>query len=404
MAKPICRVLPYALLVVCMPSFGEIRFNGFATFATGLTGGSDESLYGYDDSLSFKENSIFGLQVSSDLGDGLDATVQIKAEGSDDWDTVFEWAYIGYELNENVKFIMGRQRQAFYLYSQIVDVGYAYHWITPPRGVYSLPFDSTDGVSVLISNSFGAVESSFQLLVGRTQTEISFGGQASELDAKNGITVNWTLNYDWFSFRIGHTESKLDLAIADIDDLAAAWTTAAAGYRLAGFNDIAGRMESVTGGIQIQEDDASFSGVGITIDYEKFLFVAEATRLDLSDSFIGTNDSAFASFGYRINDTVMVHFTHGIDEDKGASGILGGIPLDLTGGTVPQLDEPLNQLILGTQAVLSSGNEESDYNTFGVRWDFHSAAALKIEYTQFSNDLNRTRDADLLQFAVSTVF
>ena len=65
------------------------------------------------------------------------------------------------------------------------------------------------------------------------------------------------------------------------------------------------------------------------------LFVAEATKLDLSDGFIGENESTYASLGFRVTDAVMIHVTYGEDEDTAPDYVRTRFsPLADTGGSM----------------------------------------------------------------------
>ena len=67
----------------------EVNINGFASIKAGKAGSGD-SLYGYTDEIDFKNESLFALQVQSDLGDKLSVTAQIMARGRNDFDAEFE--------------------------------------------------------------------------------------------------------------------------------------------------------------------------------------------------------------------------------------------------------------------------------------------------------------------------
>ena len=117
----------------------EVNFNGFANIVAGQASSGD-SQWGYDDDIDFKQDSLFALQASSDLGEGLSVTAQIIARGQDDWDAEFEWAYLAYNFNDDTRILAGRQRAPLYLFSDYLDVSYAYPWITPLKAFTILSY------------------------------------------------------------------------------------------------------------------------------------------------------------------------------------------------------------------------------------------------------------------------
>jgi len=97
-------------------SYGEISLSGFTSINAGkVLSGSGVPQYdipptfladypivsAYSEDISFKPESLFGLQVSADLADNLSVTGQIVARGADDFDATIEWAYLSYEINDN---------------------------------------------------------------------------------------------------------------------------------------------------------------------------------------------------------------------------------------------------------------------------------------------------------------
>ena len=117
----------------------EVRINGFASIVGGKSLDSDQTLYGYDDDISFKNESVFALQLTADLQEKLSATAQIVARGENDFDADFEWAYLTYEISDELQISAGKMRAPFYRYSDFLDVGYTYRWVRPPQSVYKHP-------------------------------------------------------------------------------------------------------------------------------------------------------------------------------------------------------------------------------------------------------------------------
>ena len=64
----------------------------------------------------------------------------------------------------------------------------------------------------------------------------------------------------------------------------------------------------------------------------------------------------------------------------------------------------VNVLKATTQFVVNDFKDEQSYITIGARWDFHDSAALKFEYTDFTDDLNGMNDTGLFRTALVTVF
>ncbi|WP_185233361.1 porin [Teredinibacter franksiae] len=370
---------------LCASSYADLNMNGFATMAGGMTFSDEESLDGYDNYLSFTENSLLGIQIKADLGDKLTATAQIISKGSENWNAKFEWAYIGYEASDNIKILLGRQRAPYYNYSDYLDVSYAYHWITPPESVYNLPFDTTNGVGAVITNELGPFESTLHFVYGAHENTINVQGEEALTEVGAQISAAWNLNWEWLSLRFGYSEAdRLKLHIQQMEALAAGWAEA-------GFDQFVPIISTSD-----DDNSGSFLDLGFTVDYENWLINAEYTELSLTGVPLSDTRSAwYTSVGYRFGN-VMPHFTFGKDDETPIDdSFLDDVPLGI--------DPGLDGLVAVTSELINSATNEAEYYILGVRWDFHGSAAFKLDYKYQTNKLTDDTD-NLLRFAVVTVF
>lgn len=358
----------------------EITLNGFASIVAGTTTSSDETLYGFDDNIDFSQGSLFALQASSDLGEGLSITTQILSRGADDWDPKFEWAYVAYEANDNLKLLAGRQRVPFFMFSDFLDVSYAYAWIAPPGGVYNLVFDTFDGLAAIYSTSVGEFDTNLHVIYGSNSNGITIGESDYEADFNDLTGAALTVTRDWLTLRAAYLQADSNIFIDSYNPLIEGWKGTP--------------FPSVADGIEISDDKSTFVEVGFQLDFDKIIVVGEYTELTNEGTIIGDQDSYYIMGGYRF-DNMLVHVTYGGDDDS-ADRITTGVPVGLSPG--------LDGLIGATNALSDSQSEEVNYVTLGLRWDFHDSAALKFEYTDYSDDLNGNKDAGLFRTALVTVF
>jgi len=357
----------------------DINFSGFATIAAGTTTSSDEAYAGYTNDLDFNQGSLFALQTSSQLSDGLSVTAQLIARGKDDWEPAFEWAFLAYELNDDWRILAGRQRAPFFTFSDYLDVSYAYHWITPPAGVYNLAFDSFDGIGAIYNTQWGDTDNTFHFIGGRNKDEFQLqSGDSIKPDFNKVLGVAWTLNQDWLTLRAGYFQTEFTMHIPALDGLIAGWDNA-------GFSELSNNLKA-------EEDDAWFAQLGFQIDYDDYLIVGEFTRLDLTNSGFSNDDSYYISFGKRF-DAVMVHLTYGADDDE-MENMLANIPNIAA----------LAPLYTPTAGIIAGEHKKQKYITAGVKWDFHEVASMKFEVTQLDDSLNSDNDATLINVALVTVF
>ncbi|OUR62827.1 hypothetical protein A9Q74_03395 [Colwellia sp. 39_35_sub15_T18] len=375
--KNLKKTLLFTSMFVAASAQAEITLNGFASIVAGTTTSSDEALYGFENDFDFSQGSLLALQASSDLGEGFSVTAQILSRGAEDWDTNFEWAYVAYEANDNLRILAGRQRVPFYMFSDFLDVSYAYAWITPPTGVYDLVFDTFDGLGAIYNTSVGEFDTTLHLVYGGNNSELAIG-EGSDAEFKNLAGAALTVTRDWLTLRAAYLQTELNVPVDALVPLINGW-------RSTPFPGVADDLET-------SKDIGSFIELGFQLDFENIIVVGEFTQLTLDDMPFSDDDSFYVMAGYRF-DNMLAHITYGEDENS-KDRITDGVPVGVG----------LDALIDPTNAFTDSQISESNYVTLGLRWDFHDSAALKFEYTSYSDDLNSNNDAGLFRTALVTVF
>lgn len=374
-----------ALALAVSPAMAtELRFDGFASFVAGQALDKDElvvdpntgnaAFLGYDEKLSFQANSLFAVQVRADLQEKLSATAQIIAKGQNDYEAKFNWAYLAYQLTDEVTVKAGRFRNPLFMYSDFLDVGYAYHWISPPDGVYNLSgFDSNDGVMLEWQTEFSGFVSTATLTGARTTTEIQNG----TLDSSDGITATWNLNYDWFTFHLAHSEAQVTIDIEQLNLVAE------------GLAQFPGVTDDAIDAMLFESDKGTFDGVGVAIDTGKVFAVAEYTETSSEGAAPDPTKNWYVSGGVRFGKWTT-YLTY-----ENAKGDLKEDDLAaLTDPLVPFLSIPqVQQLFDGVTTLYMQSVRDSETYSAGLRYDFHPSAAMKFEYIQQDDKINEVEPA-----------
>jgi hypothetical protein len=360
----------------------DVRINGFASIVGGKSLDNGSTLYGYDDDISFKNESVFAVQLSADLQDKLSATAQIVARGENDFDAEFEWAYVTYEFSDELQLSAGKMRAPFYRYSDFLDVGYTYRWVRPPQSVYNLPFSTYEGLSLLHTTQLGDWDSTLQVIYGSFDDNIAVVSVNGDTELNDIAGLNWTLGYDWFSARAAYFIADTTIDIENDTAEGMVLNGLEQALRGSGFVDQANS-------IAIDEDDGAFLALGFSIDYNNILFDAEYTQFEVDNSALAKQTQYYTSLGYRM-DEITVHLTYENNDDKHDNNRYNALP------TVPQLNAGLNQVLEGSKA-------KSNVYTVGARYDFHPSAAFKIDFSRFEDDITNT-DTDVVAVAIDLVF
>ena len=384
-----------AASLLAAPAFAEIQINGFANLIGGMTLDDDEAVYDYDSDFTFDPASVFGLQVRGDVSDKLSATAQLVGRGSDDYDASFEWAYMTYVVNNNVSISAGRIRLPLFKYSASLDVGYSYHWLTPPDSVYGIDFNNIDGVRLDYSTYSGDWEYGAQFTVGRVQADTFISGTPAELELENVVAVSFEATRDWFSARTLLARGKTTAVNEDFDTF------------VAGMGQFGSFIPSATAaaeGFSVNEDSGTFFEIAIDIDKYDWFIGAEFTKTEVDDAIIASNEAWYVTAGMRFG-KFTPHITYEVEEADNADqvGLVAGLPSMIdTGDAVT--DATWSAIYQAATGIAADQAQDTSAVTLGLRYDVEPGFALKAGVTWYSDDLIDANDATLLRVGANYTF
>ena len=350
----------FVFIFISGSSFAEVRFSGFASINAGkVLSGSGVPQFGleptfladypvvsaYTEDLSFKPESLFGLQVTGDLMEGLSYTGQIVARGANDFDAEVEWAYVSYEINDNWTIQAGKKRLPLFYYSDFYDVGYAYPWMRPPADLYTWQIFNYNGINALYTGSWGDWSIGGNIYTGREDDsdnkllgQFFFQEPTREIwkDIVGGV---FTAGYEWFEARLTHMRYENERFRSGEQTL---------------FDGSTSR-------------DGKFYGLALNADLGNWFVLSELNKLTLDGSDF---DSSMVTFGMRFDSLTPY---------------------------------------VGYSQFDSEGEDAEQHNTtmVGLRWDFHSSAAFKIQWDKVEDksfNLAVAGDSKSLTVGVDLVF
>lgn len=376
--------LQTVVAIACATTFAaqaEVRINGFANLIGGITS-SNDTLYGYDDNISFSEESLFAIQISGDVNDKVTATGQLVARGADDYDPDFEWAYLTYQATDTVSVSAGRLRLPLFKFSASKDVGYSYHWVNAPRSVYDVPFNNLDGIRLDYNNYAGDWEYNLQAAVGTISSNVETSlGDIAEVDGDNVAMFSAEATYEWFKIRGVVGSGKITVTSAAID-------APLNGLRAAGLTTLADDLA-------LEDDSATFVGFGVDMDKFDWFASAEYTVITTDDSYNPEDKAFYVTAGVRIDKwtpSITFESKDGTEDPKFLDRV----------DVLPAPAQPAARAV--TEGLQQAFQEKFDLITLGLRYDYDTNIALKADVSKFSDDLNDDKDATLVRFAVNYVF
>ena len=315
-----------------------VEFDGFLT-AGFATHDQENATYldTISDDLRFDNDSKFGLQVTADVAENMQAVAQILGAGSDEnFDFDVEWAYVDWRLNDSLSLRGGKVKEPVFLISDYIEVGYAYPWIRPPQEVYrNNPIRTINGLQALVQADVGNMSLVFQPYLGSNNEGVPGTNGDLQFDASNFYGAALQLSARSFTVQMSFLSTDVT-------------TTEVTGVPTAPFV-----------GFQA-EGQAELVSLGASWDVSNFVGYTEFVTRDISDvamaSIFPDQDAWYVTIGYRMGN-FLPHLTIANSEADPEAG-------------------------------LANRGVSQDSVTLGVRYEINDSAAFKFEVQSIEPDLD----------------
>lgn len=317
----------------------NLKFNGFATATVSVLNDDQggeyiPDLYGYpgiSQTANFGLDSLIGLQFDYRVNEQINVVAQLVAQGRNDYEVNAEWAYIGYQINDQLRLRAGRFGLPTFMFSETIHVGQSYPWARLPVEVYNgVPVTNFDGVDLLYRQPLGDWNLDAQVLVGGSNTEL--------FRTENAIGANVSLSNGDLTARVGIVSSKLTL------DSTALIPTPACPL------------------LCVYEAPTSFANAGFLYDNGKLFLAGELSQLKV-DGWLKDWNAGYISAGFY--------------QGKWMSYVLWS-KINATNG-----DECLNNP--GCAPQFASSYEEQSTLAAGAKYTLSSNVNLKGQYDHVHN-------------------
>ncbi|CBL44620.1 Hypothetical protein HDN1F_10370 [gamma proteobacterium HdN1] len=356
-------------------SVSRLKINGFVTAGVSRATVDKETgnyrwkyLTKITDEWNWKSDSVAGVQFTYNIDPKWDATVQILSrfddEFSNDTNLGVEWAFLAYRPNDKLAARFGRVRTPLYMFSEYLDVGFAYPWVRPPVEMYRVPFTFYDGVSVDYLLELGSWNLLTNLGIGSSEP-----GVVLDLQAKNVGTLNFNLNRDAWTLRTNYTRTKMESDDPKI-------STVQQGLDLLHTNGYTNQRYEMIG----KNNLAQYLSYGAMYDDGTWQVIGEVGEIHWKDSLVLDGWSNYLSVGRRFGNflpyAVYAHEYTPAKNDKkrqavSEAALAYGADNPALAGLMQKLS---NQVLAFTETQKSV--------TLGVRWDVSSRVATKLEVSR----------------------
>lgn len=399
-------LLSIALLALAAPlshaDDSGVEFNGFLNVVGGILKEepvidfSDKkqvpNYQGYEDNLVFDPHSSAGLQAKKQLDEKTAVTLQLYAEGDNDqYKATMKWLYVTYEPTYNSTLRVGKLAAPIYYYSDYLNIGYAYHWITPPESVY--PFDtSMNGISYVYQNSWGRFDWSTELILGSGDDYFPIIGARVITRKSHGIGFNVSTN-EWLSLRamMFRTSGTFEVDALEEDQLnesieiatdtaleeAGLSADVAAAIRPGLITATQAKLDN--GALDLEDFGITYGDLALRAETDRWFLMTEAITVRTNTYLYNDLVSAFVTGGMRYRDALF-HITF----TRGRANPHGDVNVDRANTVLANLSTDAVADVLASKirtTLAGAFYRHLETVSVGVRLETSANTAVKFEIT-----------------------
>ncbi len=372
------QCLIYWLLAATLPAEvlaeQQIAVNGFGSIRMGKLLASNENPrlaeFYNDDGLSFKDDTLFGLQLQADTGSRLSYTLQLIGKALDNYDPEVSLAFIRYQLDPDHRLKFGRLAVPLFAQSDIQYVGYSHDYSRLPKSVYyRFDFEVADGVAFEGQQIYQNFSLNYLMQLAE------FSGKVFKRQIPGGIDVKLQQMKNL----------RLELAYKEIQLFAGGIYGNTDGTDLNEFFLNRGIVQAVqASGASTAEQQQLLAGLsfdkaakyafwGLRWQHAAWKFETEQVRFGITNSADTTSTGSYVAISRRFEPVILTLHHEQIKEDP------SNLPL-LRQVTHPRLRQ------IGLQFSQSLNNVSFEMQVLSLRYDLQPGLSFKADLFSGKHD------------------
>ncbi len=324
------------------------------------------------DSITWKLDSRLGLHAHYRFSPKVEFVVQgvVRDQVELTFANSVELAYAAWKLNTQIDVRAGRLSYDVFMMSDTRNLGYAYLWVRPPPEFYAwIPFFSVDGMDAAWMIDAGDAQWRIKAQAGSTRADMPFGiGNVYNVENDNVYSLTISRQSGPLRIKAGYSQLSIQKEAAPLMPLHEGLDAVAAATADA-FPGISAEAALLRKNVSFADTDITYMTLGAAYDDGTWVAQAEVSHSSTTANITPTGNMAYIGLGRRIGDwTPYLLFS--------TTSPTGDV-------LTPDNDWRLiGQEALQNQAVsiVNSIRTEQDTWSVGVRWDFHSQAAVKLQW------------------------
>ncbi|OFI36107.1 hypothetical protein BFC17_10235 [Alteromonas lipolytica] len=337
-------------------SDSDFQISGFGRLVAGYLDTGDAAYLDYSDKVTFDSQSLAALQVDWQVIDKVSVTAQLLAHSNDAKDSGIEWLYLTYHINDDWQLRVGKQRTPFFNYSDVRNVGFAYHWINLPQQLYNgVLFPTYEGINLNYRFGNDEIQGSVETYWGSYNDSYEIAETQIKPDVSNLHGIIGRLQRQNLRFSLAFHRGDIDVALDELTAFSNILRSAGYGVSADSLSPV-GKVEVLT----------------TSLGYHSFDYFAEAEIMKLAGEPTAFPDMIGGYISAGIYSPPMTYHVTLASSSVTYDKPVNEIPLGLS----PELD----QLYYGYDSVYQRFKRDSlNSLAVGVRYDFSANFALKAD-------------------------
>lgn len=282
----------------------DVNVNGFLSAGVGISDASPvptlafpftpatPTFRGIGRDPNWNAYTLGGIQFDVPITQQLSVITQLVSRGTNNYNIKTEWAYLKFQATPNLIVQAGRIRVPAFLFSDTLDVGYTYPWITPPAEVYGqIPIPNTNGAQLIYTTEIKGFDIEVQPFMGQDSPTVrNLNSTVTRVKTRNVYGGEVSVSRGPVLVRASYLQANISLPLPSF------------------------LFPTPVGVVPItlppvNDTHASFTGLGTQINVHKFLILSEYTWRHVK-GFLPDTEGWYVLVGYHINPSIMPYLSY----------------------------------------------------------------------------------------------
>ncbi|MBF0211804.1 MAG: hypothetical protein HQK68_13070 [Desulfamplus sp.] len=315
-------------------------------------------------------DSRLGLQAHYRFNTDLDFVIQgvLRDQAYVTADNSLDFAYCSYRPTTWLELRAGRMGYDGFLMSDTRNLGYAYTWVRPPTEFYGwIPIFHIDGADATFRIDGDDSNWRFRVQTGEQGFKFEFADSEHDTETKGLYALTVSRQSGYLTLKAGYSNFKFKNEMDIFTPLHEGLDFVAEATEIA-LPEISSEARSLRKELKFKNTETDYFTLGASYDNGDWIAQAEIAHTSPTADVVPHGNMGYIALGYRIGD-----FTpYGI-----FAAIRPGMDIREPYSDWSIIDA--SELQLTAISILNTTRMDQETISFGVRWDFHTQAALKFQ-------------------------